>query len=124
MFKEKAFAAAVIVSAVWHIFWLSAITVVSSPGHGARVKFSNVSFLGPILETAPVEVRATPAERSLLERRYLDIVGKAAARQKMPQAGRPGPEETTETDYYALKDGKLTELIRSAVGEERLEPAF
>lgn len=124
MFKEKALAAAVIISAVWHLFWLSAITVVSSPGAGPRTKFSKVSFLGPILETATAQVQAAPSERSLLEKRYFDGVVRAAHRPVVPPEEKSRPEEALQADFYILKDGKLSELIRSAVGESRVEPPF
>jgi hypothetical protein len=141
MLKEKALAVAVIVSAIWHLFWLSAITVVSSPQAGPRVKFSKVSFLGPILEAAPTQMQAAPAERSPLEKRYLAGVGRAALRPDIPPAGRSGtkeapqadsafasarrdPPDWTRADFDILKDGKLSDLIRSAVGESRVEPPF
>jgi hypothetical protein len=68
---------AIAASLVWHIFWLSAIKIVSGPAPRSPVRFSRVAFLGPILTGAGMEVRASPASRGLLERRYRDIMGKA-----------------------------------------------
>jgi hypothetical protein len=67
---------AITVSLIWHVFWLSAIKIVSSQTPKSPVRFSKIAFLGPILSGLNMEVRASPASREMLEIRYRKIAGK------------------------------------------------
>jgi hypothetical protein len=69
--RDKVLISAIIFSAVWHIFWLSAFTVVVVPKVKKPVKFSSVSFLGPILDKSTLNVNIKPGERNALEEKYL-----------------------------------------------------
>jgi len=64
---------ALAISLAWHLLWLSIISI-SAPKETAPIKFSNVSFLGPILGRGSVEFRTQPKAHSFLEKRYLGKV--------------------------------------------------
>ena len=72
--KDKIIIFAILFSAVWHLFWLSALTVVVVPEDTKPSKFSGVSFLGPILKESMLNVRAAVHERSAPEKRYLSDI--------------------------------------------------
>ena len=55
MFKNKSFTIAFSISALWHIFWMSALNI-AMPGNLQLVKTSGVSFLGPILDKTAFDV--------------------------------------------------------------------
>ena len=114
--------AAIAVSLLWHIFWLSALKIVSSPLRKEAVNFSKVSFLGPILSRVSMEVRAAPAAQSLLERRYHRLAEPAQAKHDEASAG-----SGSERDSYgpAKKvDMRLSLAIDEAVSVDKLEPDY
>jgi hypothetical protein len=74
MKKNRILISAIIFSAAWHIFWLSAFTVVVVPKVKKTVKFSNVSFLGPILERGVLNVNIKSYDRTELEKKYFDSI--------------------------------------------------
>lgn len=119
---RRIFLIAILASLAWHVFWLSTITIVSRPEAGGSVKFSKVSFLGPILGKGSMELQAAPPERSFLEKRYL-----AASRGLLPQGeqGWSGRADSYEpgNDAYHLKDDRITAAIDKALGSEKLEPS-
>lgn len=47
---------ALLFSAFWHVMWLSLIGIVAGPDIKAQEKFTEVSFLGPILEKTAFEM--------------------------------------------------------------------
>lgn len=59
------------ISLAWHLFWVSAVKVVSSPVPARPGGFGKVSFLGPIASRSGVEFRLSPREKSFLEKRYM-----------------------------------------------------
>ena len=123
MFADRIFVIAIIASAVWHVFWLSIVTVVSTPKESGVVKFSKVSFLGPILERGALEVRIEPSQRSFLEKRHLDLVESGITAHNVPV--NDGPiKEPSGKDFFVLSDGKLFGLIKEAVTASKLEPAY
>ena len=67
---------ALVFSAVWHLFWISALTVVVAPKDAKPPKFSSVSFLGPILGESILKVSSAAHERSIPEKRYLSEIEK------------------------------------------------
>jgi hypothetical protein len=71
IFRNKVLIFAILFSATWHIFWLSAFTVVVVPKAKKVVKFSNISFLGPILEKGGLNVNMSTHEQTILEKKYL-----------------------------------------------------
>lgn len=116
MFKDRIFNLAILISVAWHIFWLSMITVVVTPKETGQVKFSKVSFLGPILERGALEVRIKPRERSLLEKRHLVNIGNLTALKVDELVYQKGWHLTCPSDE------KLTGLIEDAVSGPKLEP--
>ncbi|MCX5677865.1 MAG: hypothetical protein NTY76_02035 [Candidatus Omnitrophica bacterium] len=113
---------AIAISLAWHIFWLSAVKIVSSPMPRSSVRFSKVAFLGPILTGSGMEVRASPASRGLLERRYRDLAGKALYAEEMPSKS-PGFKYESRRDP-AQADQKLSFAIDDAVAGKKLEADY
>ena len=111
---------AIAVSLMWHLFWLSAVKIVSSPPPESAVKFSKVAFLGPILAGSGMEVRASPASRGLLEIRYRNIAGKALYAEEV-FTGAQGPEYESR-GVPGRADRELLSAIDDAVAGKKLEP--
>ena len=105
---------AILISLVWHVFWLSTIKIVVKPGRARQVKFSRVSFLGPILGGGMM-VAVEPKERTLLEKRYMNMV------DHLPRAEN-GSLHGPYFEYEAKNTG-LARYIDEAVSGEKIEPA-
>ena len=58
--KEISFGGALFVSVLWHLFWFSSITIVSFPAKVNYPHFSDISFLGTLLDKPNFEVHITP----------------------------------------------------------------
>ena len=123
MRRDRVLLSALIFSTVWHLFWLSALTVVAVPKDTRPPKFSSVSFLGPILEESMLRVSPALHERSTLEKRYLSEIENSSAliREKA------GPDTYTEADLDAgtdifESDEMLTGLAISAIDGSKMEP--
>ena len=97
LFKDKVLIFAILFSAVWHLFWLSALTVVVVPKDTKPPKFSSVSFLGPILDESVLAVSAVRHERSVLEKRYLSSIENSS----VLIGQKAGPNGYTEADEHA-----------------------
>lgn len=119
--KYRVLMIAILLSFVWHIFWLSAIKVTSSSGRINTVKFSKISFLGPILTRSPIEARVEPKDKSFLENRYALAAENVSDRKtwrindafvKGVFAGTSHPNNET-----------LAALIDEAVSGPKLEPS-
>jgi len=121
--KERVFFLALIASAAWHIFWLSAVTVVVAPKETAVVKFSNISFLGPLLARGTLEVRIEPPQRSFLEGRRLDFVEKMPIEMTRDIAGSAQGGFPVK-DLPVSTDEKLTNFVKKAVGGLKKEAAY
>ncbi|MBN2453644.1 MAG: hypothetical protein JXB40_05215 [Candidatus Omnitrophica bacterium] len=105
-----------------HLFWLSAIKIVSAPVREEAVKFSKVSFLGPILSRVGMEVRAAPASRSLLEIRYRKAAGELLRRHRDPGA-MSGPRY--EPDESAGQAGwEFLKAVDEAVSAAKIGPDY
>ena len=108
---------------MWHIFWLSALTVVVAPGDTKPPKFSSVSFLGPILEESMLKVSSAAHERSIPEKRYLSDIENSSFLMRE----KAGPDAYTEagldagTDIFE-SDEILTGLAISAIDGDKMEP--
>ncbi|MCX5668316.1 MAG: hypothetical protein NTY34_08465 [Candidatus Omnitrophica bacterium] len=123
MRKDRVLLSAILFSAVWHLFWLSALTVVVVPKDTKPPKFSSVSFLGPILETIILEVSSAVHERSIPEKRYLSEIENSSA-LIMEKAG---PDAYTQADLGAgtdifEADEMLTALVISAIDGNKMDP--
>ena len=125
IFKDEGwriFALAILASLVWHLFWLSTIAIVANPTNARSMKFSKVSFLGPLLGKGSMELQARPKERSFLEMRYL---GAARRLSQMPAQAIATTADKYEdgNDAYYLRDEQMTALIDDALSGEKLEPS-
>lgn len=111
-----------LISLFWHLFWLSAIKIVTVPGATQPVKFSKVSFLGPILEHGAIELGLKPQDRSFLEKRYPLIMDSMLNWSE--QTGPSGLEYGVPDDIHFSGDDKLEILIGEAVRGNKLEPVY
>ena len=123
VFKDKVLISAVLFSAAWHLFWLSALTVVVAPKDTKPPKFSSISFLGPILETSMLGVSSVVHERSVAEKRYLSEIENSSALI----TEKAGPRTYTEADLGAgtdifESDETLTALVITAIDGNKMEP--
>ena len=108
---------------MWHLFWLSALTVVAVPKDTRPPKFSNVSFLGPILEQSVLGVSSVAHERSALEKRYLSEIEDSSALIREMAAPGTYTEAGLDTgsDIFEF-DETLTGLAISAIDGTKMEP--
>ena len=113
---------AISVSLAWHIFCLYSVKIISAPAHKEAGQFSKVSFLGPILSRVSMEVRATPAERSLLERRYKKMAGAVYhdVDGAMSQAS-PGRDNGAVVERA---DTRVASVIDETVNVDKMEPDY
>lgn len=118
--KDPVFKLALIASAALHIFWLSVVTIVVTPKESRPVKFSKVSFLGPISERAGLDVGIEPRERSLLEKKYLSDIKWRSSFEAVAREFADIPKKGTDIS----KEGRLVSLIEDAVGSPKLEPIY
>ena len=56
MFTNKIFGIAIVISSVWHLFWISAVEIVVTPTINTSSDYQEVSFLGPILEKTAFDI--------------------------------------------------------------------
>lgn len=121
-YRYRILIAAMLISLFWHLFWLSAVKIVTAPGATKPIKFSKVSFLGPILERGAIELGLKPHDRSFLEKRYPLIT--------YDMLNRPGQTGGADLEYGTLddirfhSDNKLEGLIGEAVRGDKLEPVY
>ena len=126
IFKDESygiFMIAILASLLWHLFWLTTISIVSNPDNTRHVKFSKVSFLGPLLGKGAMEFQAMPKERSFLEKRYLRITGALPALPEDDLSPAAGKYEK-ENDLSRLRDEEMIALIDDALSGEKLEPSY
>ena len=123
MKKDQVLLSALIFSVVWHVFWLSALTVVVVPKDTKPPKFSSVSFLGPILGTSMLEVSSAVHERSVLEKRYFSEIenSSSALRAQANQNVYTEADLNDGTDIFE-SDDMVTGLAISAVDGNKIEP--
>lgn len=121
--RDRVLLSALLFSAIWHLFWLSALTVVVVPRDTKPVKFSSVSFLGPILGQGMLGVSPAAHERSNPEKKYLSEVESLYAFG----AERPASYVYTEASLDAgtdilESDEMLTGLAIQAIDGDKMEP--
>jgi hypothetical protein len=122
--SEKALVIAVALSAAWHIFWLSAVTVTAVPKTKGVVRFSKVSFLGPILARKVLDVSIEPGERLFLEKRYLKYMEGVVAGPEWAISA-PAPKVIIRgKDYFAMTDGMMKNLVKNGIIESEVEPSY
>ena len=119
----RIFAIAIAISLAWHLFWMSTITIVAKPDKNALVKFSKVSFLGPILGKGAMEVQARPKERSFLENRYMDAERSAVYYSERYMTGEER-EYYGSTDRYPSRSESMSLLIDGALNAEKPQAGY
>lgn len=123
MKKEKrVFMSAILASVLWHVFWLSMITVVVVPNRIEPIKFSKVSFLGPILERTPMELGIKPVERSSLEMKYLSRIDRIDIPLNNSNIAGRLREETSLAEPHSVIHSNLTDLIEQSLSGSKIEP--
>ncbi|MBL7158583.1 MAG: hypothetical protein ISS91_03650 [Candidatus Omnitrophica bacterium] len=58
MFANKIFGVTILISSVWHLFWISAVEIVVTPTINSGCDYQEVNFLGPILEKTAFDIMA------------------------------------------------------------------
>lgn len=120
--KYKILSYAILASLVLHLFWISAVKVVVSKTPQKTVKFSKVSFLGPILSRGAIELKLSPRQRSFLEKRYLaELEGLIPA--LMPSGPGIRPEYDMEGSPIS-SDRDISRFVEEAVTGVKLEPDY
>jgi hypothetical protein len=122
IFRERVLILAIVFSAVWHIFWLSAFKVSVTPKIKRPVKFSSVAFLGPILDRGMLNVDSLKYERTAREAAYLAYMGTAPALLPVNEAISglgilPQPDIPSEAD-----EEEFTALAVSKMDTPKIEP--
>lgn len=119
--KYRILIIAISVSFLWHAFWLFAVKIVDRPSRIEPVKFSQVSFLGPILGQRGFDFRIKPNERSFLEKRYFEHIGSVLG------SGGKGDNYIYNGHYedknraYPIEKS-MPYLVIQALGENKIEP--
>ncbi len=123
LFKDNVLVFAILFSAIWHLFWMSALTVVVVPKDTKPLKFSSVSFLGPILGEGVLAVSTAVKERSIPEKRYFSEIENSSAllQDKAYLDVYTDAGLNAGTDIFEF-DETLTELAILAVDNDKLEP--
>lgn len=121
LLKDKILIFAILFSAIWHIFWLSAFKVIVVPKVAKSVRFSNVSFLGPILERGTISVSVSTPERTQLEQKYIATIEPrlmlAVERPAIDEYVLPGVDKS-----YFMNDEEFTDHAISMIDAGKIEP--
>ena len=123
LYRSRVFIFAVLLSLFLHVFWIAAVKIVATHPASERVKFSKVSFLGPILERGMLEVRIEPRQRDLLEKRYLHDVDALNAAFRAQEARRGCADKAGEAPFRGTDD-TLPAQVKDAVSGPKLQPAY
>ena len=123
MKMNRVLLSALIFSAMWHLFWLSALIVVVVPKDAKPIKFSSVSFLGPILEASMLAVSSTVHERSIPEKRYLSEMENLSTpiRERAVSDAYTEADLNVGTDIFE-SDEILAGFVISAIDGNKMEP--
>lgn len=117
------FAISIFASLLWHLFWLSTIVIVSRPDSAIPVKFSRVSFLGPLLGKGSMVLQARPKEGSFLEKRRFETIAGLPAQPGMAAAPDIDGYESGD-DVYHLRDERMVASIDDALSGGKFEPSY
>ena len=114
--KNRALFISLAASGLWHLLWVSVITVVIVPENIKAVKFSKVSFLGPVISAKALDVRTASRAASFLEGRMA----------KYADSLSPGPtirqDEDFKKDSFLLKEDESLGLIMGSLQAEKAVP--
>lgn len=115
--RDKVLMAAIAVSLVWHVLWLSAIKIVLAPPEAAPNKFSRVSFFGPISTRGTIEARLARGEPSFLDERYMAALGMPA----VPGSGSADRSAISAGEGGDVERG-MSVFIEKSLEGEKLSP--
>lgn len=119
--KDKVLFLAIALSLGWHILWLTAIRVVFIQDDTAPVKFSKVSFLGPIAGRSTLQATFGRSDRSFLEKRYVSKIGAV----KIPEEPKRGIYPDASSGPMAeWEDPVMKQLVRQTLLTTKQEPAY
>jgi len=123
MKRDRVLLSAILFSALWHLFWLSALSVVVAPKDTRPPQFSSVSFLGPILEESVLRVNSAVPAHSISEKSYLSDLEDSSA----VITERSGPDVYAEAGLDAGIDifesyERIEPLAISAIDGNKMEP--
>ena len=121
-FKEKVLISALLFSALWHVFWLSMVNVSVVPKVNKQIKFSGVSFLGPILDKGAFKLSVEHHERTILENRYLASVGILQPDAATIGSGTDYAQKGTGEGIFSVNDDVFTGLTIAAIDTQKIEP--
>jgi len=119
---DRILISAVIFSVAWHIFWLSAVNVVSRPRSAKSVKFSSVSFLGPILERGTLNVSVAPHELSTEEKEYLSYLKDSSGNLQHLDVKDSYVKAQIYDSSLPVGEEEPVNLIISAIDGQKTEP--
>ena len=120
--KDRVFIYAILFSAIWHVFWISSVSVVVVPEAERKVKFSGVSFLGPILERGILKVSIEPHERTVLEKRYLADIERLSRRMIDITAKDNYAGDGLSEGAYSVNDEEWVALTVASINTQKIEP--
>ncbi|MDP2928795.1 MAG: hypothetical protein Q8O01_01855 [Candidatus Omnitrophota bacterium] len=122
MRRDRVLVSAILFSAIWHLFWLLALTVVVAPKDVRPLKFSSVSFLGPILEDNMLRVGVVVHERSIFEKRYLSEIKSSSLLIREGEDpdlyAKTGIDIVTDPEFEKM----ITRLAILSIDGNKLEP--
>ncbi len=118
----RIFVIAIAASIMLHLFWISAVKIVTGPSKDGCVKFSKVSFLGPASGGGGLlEFKVAPKSISFLEKRYRQKVIKMPISDvKSPGVSYGRAEEKGAPAHP--NDNAMAHLIEDALGTSKPEP--
>ena len=122
MRRDRVLVSAILFSAIWHLFWLSALTVVVVPKDAMPLKFSSVSFLGPILEENMLKMSVVVHERSVPEKRYLSDIEDPSLLTEEKADSDLYAEAGSDAEIDPESEKTITGLAILAIDGNKLEP--
>jgi|GEM_PF-2634440 len=116
--RQISFGRALFFSVLWHLFWISSVTIVSLPAKVQYPRFSSISFLGPLLDEPNFEVHVSQKPPLRGEMRM--------AQERVNRSPFRGfPEETVGLLKIDLFDSKRSLTIPNELfGLEKRNPTF
>jgi len=117
--KKNILIIALVVSFVWHLFWISAVRVVTNPADIESTKFSKVFFLGPLLSRGLLDVRFAPRSPTFLEDRF-DRMVMGAFTAHMLHMKEPALDAVRQEPY----GGIIVKHIEQQMADKKTEPDF
>ena len=114
--KNRALFLALAASAAFHLFWISAISVVIVPEDIREVKFSKVSFLGPVVSVRALDVRTPARSPSFLEKRFTGYIEGLLAKPHLKEA------DDFKKGFFLLDEDVSCGLIMKALEAKKATP--